>query len=182
MAGNLSESDEALYTDIIKASHHVFTRENVHHLRKMFDAADREKKGTIFAHELEEILKHISDDAHARVMQDVLERSQNQSMDFRGFVQLLLYQLTSNEQLRLMTAEEEYIRSMGIDKNEQHQLDSWRQHRHDRLQGSLRRDSNPELAGAKKPDEHSMSMSGSHRRASLPNDVDEYKHEFGLDA
>ena len=114
---------------------------------------------------------------------------------FPAFVFLLRAKLSEDERLKLMTKEEEFLREMGVDREERIAMEEFRDGREERRRSSLvqqyLKDHNHNQAATSPPKaggggsrslEHSESTSRrmSDSRASIPNDVEEYKREFGI--
>lgn len=143
---------------------------------------------------------------HAQKRRHAAERQvlRDSRWSFPAFVFLLRAKLSNDERLKLLTKEEEFLREMGVTSEERSSMEEFRQGREERRRSSLLHQflkhhggdeaAPPPLAGGEsnspskrlqQPNELSDSEtrrrslgSGSLNRA--PNDVEEYKREFGL--
>lgn len=166
--------DETMYVELAKASHGAFSHDQVRLIRRVFDHADVDKNGIVELHELENMLLTIGDSVATRVMKEVLARAPRESVipgwNFSNFVRFMCEKLTSDEALKILTMEEDYIRSMGITEEEQKDMAEFRKNR------EVRR-SSVSLGGRRNSKPNNRQIQ---HRPSMPNDVIEYKHEFGL--
>ena len=163
--------DEDLYQSLADASHGCFTLDQVRLIRRVFDHADADKNGFVELHELEAMLCTIGDSVATRVMKEVIEHCDREDKEsrwsFSSFVLMMRIRLSNDETLKLLTMEEDYIRSMGIDQEEQQAMEVFRKNR-DVRRSSLGSQSN--LKPNRLPKHHQ------HK----PNDEVEYRHEFGI--
>lgn len=166
-----SEDEEALYKSLSDASHGCYSIDQVRLIRRVFDRADKDGDGFVDHNELEQWLLQIGNEVSTRVLKAVLDAEQGK-LSFHHFVDLMRHRLSEDEALQLMAMEEEYIKSMGIDEEEQRQMEAFRQGRDSRRSSRIEFDAAP----------HDPAPRVHHPpHSSKPNDVDEYKHEFGLD-
>ena len=175
--------EEATYASLATASNNCFTVDDVRLIRRMFDRADQDNNGLVDRKELELLLSTL-DDASRKLIDAVLtDESAEQSWSFPAFVHWTRVKLSSNDRLKLMTQEIEYIRSMGIDKAEEVAQKEFNSHREERKKSLANLH---EHAAAS---DHQLSSSSNAQRrqsrtyanSSVPNDVEAYKTEFGLE-
>lgn len=167
--------EEAVYKSLAEASQGCFSTDEVRIIRRLFDRADEDGNRFVDTSELRGALKSLHENVATRVLEEVLKESDNESKwSFPAFVHMMRVRLTSDERIHLIAMEEEYIRSMGIDQQEQKSLEQFRSFREERRRSSVLKKPAQEGSGAS-DDRHQA------RRSSLPNDVDEYKREFGLE-
>lgn len=168
--------EEAVYKSLSEASQGCFTVDEVRIIRRLFDRADEDGNRFVDTVELRSALKNLHENVATRVVEEILSDSDSESKwSFPAFVHMMRVRLTSDERIQLIAMEEEYIRSMGIDDEEKESLVQFRTFREERRQSAImshKRSADSSLTG---DDRHAV------RRQSIPNDVDEYKREFGLE-
>jgi len=163
--------EEEVYRSLAEASQGVFSVEQVRVIRRVFDRADEDGNFFVDLSELRRALQHLDDNVATRVLQEILASSGHEDKwSFPAFVHMMRLKLTSDERVQLIAQEEEYIRSMGIDDAEQRSQEEFRQFRDERRRSQLL-----------KPSVTTDRPQPSPRRPSLPNDVEEYRREFGLE-
>lgn len=166
-------AEENVYKSLADASQGVFTVDQVRVIRRVFDRADEDGNFFVDKEELRLALKNLHEGVATRVLEEILQESGTESKwSFQAFVHMVRMRLSSDERIHLIAMEEEYIRSMGIDDAEQESLQQFRSFREERRKSNLN----------KPPAVATDRQAAAVRRASVPNDVDEYKREFGLEA
>ena len=180
--------EEATYASLATASNNCFTVDDVRLIRRMFDRADQDNNGLVDRKELELLLSTL-DDASRKLIEAVLkDELAEQSWSFPAFVHWTRVKLSSNDRLKLMTQEIEYIRSMGIDKAEEVAQKEFSSHREERKKSMASLHEHETQQQQQQPLQNNLSNSQMHRRqsrtyanSSVPNDVEAYKTEFGLE-
>lgn len=166
--------EEAVYKSLAEASQGCYTTDQVRVIRRLFDRADEDGNRFVDTVELRGALKNLHENVATRVLEELLADSDSESKwSFPAFVHMMRVKLTSDERIHLIAMEEEYIRSMGINDEEQKSLEQFRSFREERRRSTILK--KPSDAGVEHVDRHPA------RRPSMPNDVDEYKREFGLE-
>lgn len=163
--------EEAIYKSLADASQGVFTVDQVRVIRRVFDRADEDGNFFVDLVELKLALRNLHENVATRVLEEILTSSGHEDKwSFPAFVHMMRLKLSSDERVQLIAMEEEYIRSMGIDNAEQKSLEEFRSFREERRKSQML-----------KPLNHSDRPHPPARRPSLPNDVEEYKREFGYE-
>lgn len=167
--------EEEVYKSLADASNGVFTVEEVRLVRRVFDRADEDGNRFVDKNELRLALQHLDENVATRVLEEILKDPTSENKwSFPAFVHMMRVRLTSDERIHLLAMEEEYIRSMGIDQEEQKSLEQFRSFREERRKSTALKPPSPNV------ERHHLNTLN--RRQSIPNDVDEYKREFGLDS
>ncbi len=172
--------EELTYLSLATASNNCFTTDDVRLIRRMFDRADTNGDGIVNCTELAALLSSLGD-VSGRLIKAVLDDdAEDQQWSFTAFVHWTRVKLSSDDRLKLMTMEIDYIRSMGIDRSEEQAQKEFSSHRAERKksQGNLltHHDSSESMgySGARR-------ASKTYSNSAKPNDVDAYKSEFGLE-
>ena len=164
--------------------HQKFTIEQVRSIKRLFDRADTEKTGTANSGELRDILLRIGDETAHKILKELVARGVER-LTFPEFVRTFQARMSADDACRLMDLEVQYIQSMGIDTKELQQMEDFRATKLERS----RRESNSGISQSSSSTTHNNSSSGlqrhsssvTRRTSSMPNDVDDYKREFGLE-
>lgn len=166
--------EELVYKSLADASQGCFSVDEVRVIRRLFDRADEDGNRFVDTQELNSALRNLHENVATRVIEEVLKESDGESKwSFPAFVHMMRVRLTSDERIHLIAMEEEYIRSMGIDQEEQKSLQQFRSFREERRKSSL-------VAKPHIPADGGDARHAVVRRTSAPNDVEEYKREFGF--
>lgn len=163
--------EESVYRSLSEASQGVFSVDQVRVIRRVFDRADEDGNFFVDIAELRLALRNLHENVATRVLEEILASSGHEDKwSFPAFVHMMRLKLSSDERVQLIAMEEEYIRSMGIDDAEQKSLEEFRNFREERRKSQML-----------KPQTLTDRPHPPPRRQSHPNDVDEYRREFGLE-
>lgn len=166
--------EEKMYLSLAAASNQSFTVDDVRVIRRIFDRADLDNNGFVDRAELEASVLSTLDVASKKMITAVLEEDNAESSwSFPAFVHWTRVRLGSDGRLKLMAQEIGYVRSMGIDRDEEEAQ------KHFSREKDKRKMSSGELTHPK-PD-MARRVSKSYANSTVPNDEDAYKREFGLD-
>lgn len=169
--------EETVNKSLAEASQGCFNIDEVRIIRRLFDRADEDGNRFVDTVELRTALKNLHENVATRVIEEILNDSDSESKwSFPAFVHMMRRRLTSDERIHLIAMEEEYIRSMGIDDQEKESLEQFRTFREERRASAV--------SSHKRSAENSYSGEErlpAVRRQSVPNDVEEYRREFGLE-
>jgi Ca2+-binding EF-hand superfamily protein len=169
--------EEAVYKSLAEASQGCFSIDEVRIIRRLFDRADEDGNRFVDTLELRTALKNLHENVATRVIEEILTDSDSESKwSFPAFVHMMRRRLTSDERIHLIAMEEEYIRSMGIDDEEKESLVQFRTLKEERRASAIshKRSAENSYSGEER-------LPAATRRQSVPNDVEEYRREFGLE-
>jgi hypothetical protein len=169
--------EEALYRALAEHSdsaHTKLTLDQVRLIKRMFDRSDKKQQGYLQREEIESMLLSVGDDVAHRVLRDLIN-SDISRLTFPDFVRTVQSRLSVEETVRLMDLEVEYIQSMGIDTQQLQQMENFKATKQLR---SFRSQHKEHVLGS---DPGRRSSVTAERRPSAPNDVEEYRKEFGFE-
>lgn len=176
-------TSEKLYAHLSATSRRALTVDQIRLMHRMFSRADENSNGALEHNELEKFLLTMGTELTHRVMRVIVADAHERHIDlsargltFIEFVAILEDKLSHDETLRLMTMEEEYLRSMGIDDEQREEILEFRKHKPER-KASVDGMHAHLAAGT----ELHKSDRQERRASTVPNDEEEYRRSFGLE-